>query len=139
MTVEMFKEAYNANLANGLGNLVSRVMKMAETNLEAPVAVPEKSILAEFFGLLEKYEIQKAVDLIWQKITEADKMIQETAPFKLVKTDKKAGQKVITDLVIKLNTIGRMLNPIMPETSKKIKDLVNTNKSPVAPLFLRKD
>jgi methionyl-tRNA synthetase len=37
MTMERFKDAYNANLANGLGNLVSRVMKMAEGNLQKPV------------------------------------------------------------------------------------------------------
>ncbi|MEI6191124.1 MAG: methionine--tRNA ligase [bacterium] len=139
MTLEMFKEAYNANLANGLGNLVSRVMKMAETNLAEPVTVPEKSIPAEYFDLLEKFEIQKATDLIWQKIAEADKMIQDTAPFKLVKTDKEKGIEIIKDLVISLYTIGRMLNPIMPETSKKIKSLVRANKSPETPLFLRKD
>ena len=139
MTAEMFKEAYNANLANGLGNLVSRVMKMAETNLTLPVTMPEKSIPQEYFDLLEKFEIQKAVDMIWQKIAEADKYIQETTPFKLVKTDKERGIEIIKDLVIRLYTIGRMLNPVMPETSKKIKDLVKENKVPEEPLFLRKD
>ena len=137
MNLEMFKEAYNANLANGLGNLVSRVMKMAETNLSESVTVPEKSIPVEFFDLLEKFEIQKAVDLIWQKIAEADRLIQETQPFKLVKTDKEKGIEIIKDLVIRLYTIGRMLNPIMPETSKKIKALVKENKTPESPLFLR--
>lgn len=139
MTADMFKDAYNANLANGLGNLVSRVMKMAETNLTEPITVPEKSIPQEFLDLLEKFEIQKAVDLIWQKIAEADRYIQETTPFKLVKTDKEKGVEIIKDLVIRLYTIGRMLNPIMPETSQKIKDLVKANKVPEAPLFLRKD
>lgn len=139
MTAEMFKEAYNANLANGLGNLVSRVMKMAETNLEGAVTVPEKSISQEFFDLLEKFEIQKATDFVWSKISEADKLIQEKQPFKLVKTNKEQGIEIIKDLVIRLYTIGRMLNPIMPETSKKIKDLVKTNKAPEAPLFLRKE
>ncbi len=145
MTAEMFKEAYNANLANGLGNLASRVMKMAETNLNEPayagrpVQIPEKTIPQEYFDLLEKFEIQKATDLIWQKIAEADKLIQETQPFKLVKTDPEKGQEIIKDLVLRLYTIGRMLNPIMPETSKKIKDLVKANKAPDAPLFLRKE
>ena len=46
-TEEKFKEAYNANLANGLGNLVSRVMKMAETNLDEPVEVIDN--IVEFF------------------------------------------------------------------------------------------
>jgi len=139
MTKEMFKEAYNANLANGLGNLVSRVMKMAETNLLEPTVVSDNKLPKESADLLEKFEIQKAADLIWQKIAEADKMIQETAPFKLVKTDKEKGIEIIKDLVKRLYVIASMLNPILPETSKKIIALVKTNKSPSIPLFLRKD
>ena len=136
-TKELFKESYNANLANGLGNLVSRVMKMSVTNLEKPVEISEKSIPQEFFDLLEKFEVQKATDMIWQKIAELDKMIQTEQPFKLVKTDKEKGIKIIEDLVKELYTIGRMLNPIMPETSKKIIELVKANKVPDKPLFLR--
>lgn len=138
-TKENFKEAYNANLANGLGNLVSRVMKMAETNLGEPVTVPEKSIPQEFFDFLEKFEIQKATDLIWQKIALADKQIQETQPFKLVKTDKEKGVEIIKDLVVRLYTIAQMLSVILPETAEKILKLIKENKTPEAPLFLRKD
>jgi len=138
-TAESFKASYNANLANGLGNLVSRVMKMAETNLEKPVEIEEKTIPQEFFDLLEKFEIQKATDLIWQKVSDLDSMIQKEQPFKLVKTEKEKGVRVIEALAKELYTIGRMLNPIMPDTSKTIKDLVKANKSPKKPLFLRKD
>jgi methionyl-tRNA synthetase len=134
---EIFKDAYNANLANGLGNLVSRVMKMAETNLEKPVEIAEKTIPQEYFDLLEKFEIQKATDMIWKKVSELDGLIQKEQPFKLVKTDREAGIKIIETLAKELYTIARMLNPIMPETSKKIKDLVKINKSPEKPLFLR--
>ena len=41
-TMELIKQSYNAHLANGLGNLVSRVMKMAQDNLEKPVEIQEK-------------------------------------------------------------------------------------------------
>jgi len=137
MSEESFKEAYNANLANGLGNLVSRIMKMAETNLAKPVEIAEKTIPQEYLDLLEKFEIRNATDLIWKKIAELDGTIQREQPFKLVKTDKEKGIKIIEDLAKELYTIGEMLNPIMPETSKKIKVLVNANKSPEKPLFLR--
>jgi len=46
---------------------------------------------------------------------------------------------MIADLVVKLYTIARMLNPILPETSEKIKKLIKENKSPEQPLFVRKD
>jgi len=137
MSEEIFKEAYNANLANGLGNLVSRVMKMAETNLEKPVEISEKTMPQDFFDYLEKFEIQKATEIIWKKITELDKIIQTEQPFKLVKTNKEKGIKIIETLVKELYTISGMLSPIMPETSKEIKELIKVNKSPDKPLFLR--
>lgn len=134
---EIFKDAYNANLANGLGNLTSRVMKMAETNLTKPVEVLENNIPEDFANHLEKFEIQKAVDLIWKKVSELDGLIQKEQPFKLVKTEKEKGIVVIETLVKELYVIGEMLSPIMPDTSNKIKELVKTNKAPEKPLFLR--
>ncbi len=137
-TMERFKESYNANLANGIGNLTSRIMKMAETNLEGPVAIDENTISEEYFKFFETFEINKAMDLVWSKIAELDSVIQQTEPFKLVKTDKEKALEIITDLVQKLYTIARMLNSLLPETSMKIKACIKVNKSPETPLFLRK-
>ena len=136
---ERFKESYNANLANGLGNLVSRVMKMAENNLDAPVEISEREDMSKYFSFLDQFEITKACDFIWAEISEMDKFIQNNQPFKVVKTDKEAGQKMISELVVRLYSVARMLNPIMPETSNKIKALIKSNKSPEQPLFMRKD
>lgn len=138
-TMERFKEVYNANLANGVGNLTSRIMKMAETHLSGPVDVPETSIPKEFFELLGRFEISKACDLVWKEISALDTLIQETAPFKVIKEDKMKGEKLITELAIRLYGVGRMLNPILPETSEKIKAAVKANKMPEASLFVRKD
>lgn len=138
-TMERFKLAYNTHLANGLGNLVSRVMKMATTNLDAPITIPSDTIPEEYKKALDSFDIQSAANIVWKHITDADQLIQEKAPFKLVKTDKSAGQEIIKDLCVRLYTIGRMLNPILPETSRVIKDLVKGNTMPSVPLFLRKD
>jgi len=138
-TVERFKGAYNTNLANGLGNLVSRVMKMASTHLEKPIDVPADTIPDDYKRALDSFDIHAAANVVWKHITDADQLIQEKAPFKLVKTDKAAAQEIIRDLCVRLYTIGRMLDPIMPETSAAIKALVKENKTPAAPLFLRKE
>lgn len=138
-TMERFKEAYNANLANGLGNLVSRIMKMAEDNLEQPITISEFEDMSKYFTFLDNFEIGKATDYIWSEIGVMDLEIQTKEPFKLVKTDTKAGQKVISNLVARLYSVARMLNPIMPETSTRIKALIKDNKSPKVPLFLRKE
>jgi methionyl-tRNA synthetase len=138
-TKEMFKESYNANLANGLGNLVSRIMKMAESNLSEPVLISEIFSSEDYIKYIESYDIQKATDLIWKKIAEMDSKIQSTQPFKLVKMDKEKGCEIIKELVKDLSAVSDLLLPILPETSKKIKALIAANKSPEKPLFLRKE
>ncbi len=137
-TLERFVEAYNANLANGLGNLVSRIMKMAETNLPSATDILEDVIEEEWEESLNKFNIKNATDIIFNRIAELDHIIQDKQPFKLIKTDKNEGEKVIRDLIIKLYAIATMLSPIMPKTSEIIKELIKSNKSPTAPLFLRK-
>lgn len=137
-TEEKFKEAYNANLANGLGNLVSRVMKLANTHLEKPVQVDE-NISEDFKTSIESYDIQKACNFIWKEISRLDQYIQETEPFKLVKTDKEKAISIIKELVVGVYGVSTMLNPILPEISETIKKLIKENKSPEAPLFPRKN
>jgi len=138
-TIERFKEAYNANLANGLGNLISRIMTLAEKHLAKHPKVSEKFDSKEYFNFFDKFDIKQASDYVWHKISELDKYIQETEPFKVIKTDKQKGEKLISDMVASLYEIAVMLNPIIPETSAHLKDLIKENKKPEKPLFMRKD
>jgi methionyl-tRNA synthetase len=137
LTRDSFKNAYNANLANGLGNLVSRVLKMAEANLGGPVTISANEIPKEYTDALNSYDIKRAADVVWREIAEADLKIQETQPFKLVKEKPDEARKIITELVEKINTIAIMLQPILPETSGKIFEAIKNNKMP-GPLFQRK-
>ena len=138
-TMERFKESYNSGLANGLGNLTSRIMKMAEDNLDLPVTIPEWENLDSYYECFENFDLKKACDCIWGQIAVLDQTIQDKKPFKVVKEDKEAGQKMITDLVIGLSAIRRMLSSILPETSAAMKTLIEENKAPQTPLFIRKD
>ena len=138
-TMERFKDAYNANLANGLGNLASRILTLSEKYSDKCPNIPEKSDMGEYFSFFEKFDIKQATDYIWNKIAELDKFIQETEPYKVIKVDKEKGEKIISDMVVRLYEIARMLNPIMPETNKKLKKLIRENKKPETPLFPRKD
>ncbi len=136
---EKLKESYNANLANGLGNLTSRIMKMAETNLSEPAKIPEWEDMSDYYNEFIIFNIKNASDLAWKKIGELDVKIQETEPFKLIKIDPEKAKKIMEELVIGLNSIRRMLSALMPETAEKIKNLIKENKAPETPLFLRKD
>ena len=127
--IKHLDEWYTANLVNGLGNLVSRVMKMAETHLDAPIERPVTgSFEAEYLQALDSYNIQAACDLVWKKVGELDEKIAVTEPFKLVKIDKEAAVKIIKELVHDVYLIGRLLYLIMPETLNIILESVKTNK-----------
>ncbi|HLP86507.1 MAG TPA: methionine--tRNA ligase [Candidatus Paceibacterota bacterium] len=137
-TMERFKEAYNSGLANGLGNLSSRILTLSEKYLEKCPEIPVKSDFTEYFKFYEEFDIKKATDYVWEEIQSLDKIIQETEPFKVIKVDEEKGKEMIKELVLKLYTIARMLNPIMPETNKELKKLIKENKKPEKPLFLRR-
>ena len=137
-TAEKFKEAYNANLANGLGNLVSRIMKMSSVYLTSPTEIPDDTIPNDFKKLMDNYEIQKAADYIWKWFSALDFRIQNEEPFKLIKSDNEKAKKIIKEMRLELYTVARMLNPFMPETSDAIKELVKKNSMPPFPIFPRK-
>jgi methionyl-tRNA synthetase len=142
--MERFKESYNAKLANGIGNLTNRVMKMAETYL---VGEGDKPILnlqirdkhSDYFSTIDNFDLQKTSQIIESSVSDLDKIIQSEQPFKLVKTDPEKGKKIIKELVERLYLIAEMLAPIIPSTSEKIKAAVQVNKMPEEALFLRRD
>jgi methionyl-tRNA synthetase len=136
---KLLKQSYNANLANGLGNLISRVMKMASDNLEKiPIENFDVELPEKYRNFMETFHFKNACDFIWQEIAEADKIIQDEKPFILIKENPAKAQEILRQLVKKMYTIALMLEPIMPETSIKIKNTILENKKPEN-LFARKD
>lgn len=138
-TMEKFKESYNADLANGLGNLAARIMKLAETNLPAPISRPEPgSFSVEYTDALDHYDYNAATDCIWKKISELDGRLTSEKPFALVKSAPGKGRAMIAEFATELYIIARLLQPIMPATSDAIKAAVLANKKPEN-LFPRKE
>ncbi|MBU1178957.1 methionine--tRNA ligase [Patescibacteria group bacterium] len=138
ITEEKFKEAYNANLANGLGNLVSRVMKMSEQYLDNPVDISSTKPMDDVNKPLENFEFNRAMFSMWSYMKDIDGMIQEEKPFELVKRDKKSAQKRVMYYVKELARIAKHLRPFMPDTSEKILEAIKANKMPES-LFPRKE
>ncbi len=134
VTMDRVHEAYTAHLVNGLGNLISRVMKMAEDNIE-PLAVEHYGY--KFTGYLEEkyneFRLDLVTDYIWDKIGELDREIQEKKPWE------SKDEELIKNLALNLYQIGEMLQPILPETSVKIIQAVRENKKPAEQLFPRID
>ncbi len=138
-TPNRLQDAYNANLANGLGNLTSRIMQMAETNLDSPIEVKNVPFHPDFIKHLENFDLQKACDFIWHLVGQADLLIQDKQPFKLIKTDPEEAKEVIKKLIQQLHSIATHLEIFMPETAEKIKQTIKTNRKPEQPLFARND
>ncbi len=137
-TMERFKEAYNADLANGLGNLVSRIMTLAQRNLEGPVELPELGFPKEYSEALARFEFNRVLDMIALRVQAADQKINATEPFKLVKTDPEKAKAIITELVLELAAMLYMLWPIIPEKGHIIWEAIKANKKPEN-LFPRKE
>ena len=133
--IERFKEKYNADLANNLGNLVSRVTKLAE-GLETTEV--EKKLDSEFIRLIDSCRFDDAIGLIFEKFVNSSNLrLNETTPWKLEKTDPKRGE-TLTYCVTNLKLAALHLKSIMPEVSEKIeKCLENKVKLPDSSLFPR--
>ncbi|MDP3957853.1 MAG: methionine--tRNA ligase [bacterium] len=127
-----FIEAYNANLANGLGNLTARITKLAEEYLPGPIKEPNVSgtFPGEYAKYFDDFEINRYIDCIWEEIQILDKQINETEPFKVIKSNSEKGESLIRAQAESLYLIAHYLIPILPETSGLIKKAILSNKKP---------
>ena len=132
-TIEKFHEAYMASLVNGLGNLVSRVLNMAD---KYGVSL-EQGVIAEDLLLIEQFRFNDHMDAVWKLIQNADQFISEEQPFKKAKDDLSAAQDDLRYLLGQLWIINQHLVSVMPETHEKIARAIKNNKKPDEPLFPR--
>ncbi len=134
-TKENFEQVYQADLANGIGNLVSRVAKLCQiSGLRVNVSIHRysKSVAKH----LNDFQFDKALKLIWNNTKDADKTINE----KEVWTLKDKEQEVIlVDLVERIRQIATDLKPFLPETAEKIEKQFGQEIKSGKPLFPRLD
>ncbi|HEX7586546.1 MAG TPA: class I tRNA ligase family protein, partial [Patescibacteria group bacterium] len=127
-----FTEKYNADLANGLGNLVSRVIKLSsKVNYE----MAKIQINSEFAELVYSMELGRALEYIWDKVREDNKYIEDNKPWELAENNVAKFGEVMQKLFVDLNLIADHLLPFMPETAEKIKKALETKKTEI--LFQR--
>jgi methionyl-tRNA synthetase len=132
-------EKYNADLANGLGNLVSRVLRLTEkmSGLEelntSERQLPEE--LKEFKIFMGEYRLNEALECLLAIVRSANKYIDEQKPWELVKTNPGKFDSVMQNLVWHLRVIAKHLQLFLPSTSEKIEMALKAGT--VEPLFQR--
>lgn len=134
LTMERMTEKYNADLANGLGNLTSRVVKLAQ-NIQFSISNFPSNHNDQFSNLINENNFDGALEYVWQIVKDANKFIEETKPWELAKGDEIKFQEVMEKLLADLAAIAEFLIPFMPETSSKIKTALETKVA--EPLFQR--
>lgn len=134
---EEFKKTYNADLANGLGNLVARVAKLAEKvkyHTDQTSSPKHEELFPESAAFFEQFRFDSACSFIWSKLSEIDKKIETVQPWKL-----EQGELIhfINEISPLIRTIAYNLKPILPETSEKILNQFNGDITSQSPLFPR--
>ncbi|PIZ45112.1 methionine--tRNA ligase [candidate division WWE3 bacterium CG_4_9_14_3_um_filter_41_6] len=129
VTIPEISRVYTADLSHGLGNLVSRVAKMAEKeDLEFDSGVPDIGDVegfSEFDGYITSFRLDLALEFVWKKIQTLDRYVDHNRVWEQSKDDKKQS---LTYLVKGIREITVCLVPFLPETAAKIAAQYNGSK-----------
>jgi methionyl-tRNA synthetase len=132
----------NADLANDLGNLLHRTLNMIGkfqkkillpatdgTDLDKSFCAEAVDTAREYRKLMENIQLSDAVKVVWKFIGRANKYIDETMPWKLVKdeTQRQELANVLYNLAESLRIIGILISPFMPATAQKICEQLNVS------------
>ena len=137
LSLKKLTDVYNADLANGLGNLVQRLAKLCEkTKFERPCTSVnfwrKKTLVNKHLG---NYRFNDALAYIWENIKRLDKEIDKSKPWG------KSGEelkKILKKLVRNLLKIASSLQPFLPETAEKIEKIFTADNIKAGePLFPR--
>lgn len=123
---EKFTTKFNSDLANGIGNLTSRVVTLyqkIERNFEFEKDLQKfyKKITLKTENNFKELRLDLELSDILEEVKKLDKYIEENKPWELAKLDNKESfEKVMEHLVTNLAIIALRLSPFIPETSQKI-------------------
>nr|MBI4156899.1 methionine--tRNA ligase [Candidatus Woesearchaeota archaeon] len=123
------KERLNNELANDLGNLVSRILTLTEKNFKNGLkkTIIDKNLsskldINKIDSYIEKYELHNALNEVWKFINECNKHINQEQPWKM---QGKELEKHLYTLTESIRIISILISPFIPETSEKIFSQLN--------------
>jgi methionyl-tRNA synthetase len=128
-TWEMMEAAYNSELANQLGNAVSRTAAMITKYQNGIIGEvpPAEHDVAAYSSHLQDYRFDKALDEVWEQVKGLNQYIDESKPWEVAKTgDEEHLREVLAYLASNLLEIASLLAPFMPDTAAKIQSTFGT-------------
>lgn len=126
-----FVEVYNSELANGLGNLVNRVVMMTDRYIsgKVPSETDGSGIFDKISGLLKRYEVaiegfdlKTACEAVYEMVDFGNKYIDDKKPWVMAKEEGKELPGVLYNLLELLRFIAVAVYPFIPKTAEKIFD-----------------
>ncbi len=148
-SVTAFKQRYNSDLANDLGNLLNRITNMSVKYLGGAVPdsaadAPIRRLIAETDAAcnahMEKLEFDMALAKVWALISEMNRMIDREQPWSKAKNEPEKLPAIFADLVTGMRAVTGWVAPFMPATSEKMKESLFAADGKIhigAPLFPR--
>lgn len=127
---QLFKDRYNADLANNLGNLVNRIHTLiTRNNINHFTFDTENEVYTEkvsdtwkkFHNEMKAFNLHEAVFHVWRLVDFANKKMEEEKPWTLLRTEPEKGRVVLCNLLEVIRHISLMISPIIPESSLKIR------------------
>lgn len=125
ISLEKFKEKYNSDLANGIGNLVARIAKLCETSDFDNTNGPIEGFSSEVSRHMDQYRPDEAIKCIWERIADFDRLIGEDKPWQLELDNLKTK---LHSYVVEILSIASDLEPFLPKTSDTISKIFSQNK-----------
>lgn len=134
ISIKKIKTVYNSELANGLGNLVSRAVKLGEIYQIENNITAKTNLYKEVCKNLENYQVNKALNFLWKKISHLDNIINKNKLWEKNNSKKKIVRKILKEI----KNISYNIEIFMPTTSQKINTILKERgKRKIAPLFPR--
>lgn len=118
-----FKDVYEHELADDLGNLVSRTVALGRRHGPPSSTTCKLALdLAETVAShIDKFELDRAVDAVWRVVRATNAYVNESEPWVLAKQGSEcAFLEVLGELYGTLRVIGNVLSPCLPETSERL-------------------
>jgi methionyl-tRNA synthetase len=132
-SLEKFEKRYNSDLASGLGNLFSRTIVMVvKSGLDKDFKIkPDKVFIKKSKEIEEKVndkfiQFNETLSDIWELVAFCDKYIDEEKPWEIKDIEKQ--KTVFSNLLMSLFSISELIEPFLPETSKKMKEQLGEEK-----------